>query len=77
MTETCTPRKCQEKKSGDQKRGALACYLTMADIQAKIAELENEMARTQKNKATNYHLGEYWANKIGPTKEETNNRDDC
>jgi hypothetical protein len=29
----------------------------MADtIQAKIAELEAEMARTQKNKATNYHL---------------------
>jgi uncharacterized protein len=26
-------------------------------IQAKIAELEAEMARTQKNKATNYHLG--------------------
>jgi hypothetical protein len=26
-------------------------------IQAKIAELETEMARTQKNKATNYHLG--------------------
>lgn len=25
----------------------------MADIQAKIAELEAEMARTQKNKATN------------------------
>ena len=29
----------------------------MADIQAKIAEIETEMARTQKNKATNYHLG--------------------
>ena len=29
----------------------------MADIQAKIDELEAEMARTQKNKATNYHLG--------------------
>jgi ribosome-interacting GTPase 1 len=29
----------------------------MADtVQAKIAELEAEMARTQKNKATNYHL---------------------
>lgn len=27
-----------------------------ADVQAKIAELEAEMARTQKNKATNYHL---------------------
>jgi ribosome-interacting GTPase 1 len=26
-------------------------------IQAKIAELEHEMGRTQKNKATNYHLG--------------------
>jgi uncharacterized protein len=26
-------------------------------INAKIAELEAEMARTQKNKATNYHLG--------------------
>jgi ribosome-interacting GTPase 1 len=23
----------------------------------KIADIENEMARTQKNKATNYHLG--------------------
>mmetsp|Transcript_2247 Transcript_2247/g.2887 ORF Transcript_2247/g.2887 Transcript_2247/m.2887 type:complete len:375 (-) Transcript_2247:94-1218(-) len=29
----------------------------MSDIQAKIAEIEAEMARTQKNKATNYHLG--------------------
>ena len=27
------------------------------DIQKKIDELEAEMARTQKNKATNYHLG--------------------
>lgn len=26
-------------------------------IQDKIAVLEAEMARTQKNKATNYHLG--------------------
>jgi ribosome-interacting GTPase 1 len=26
----------------------------MADVQAKIAELEAEMARTQKNKATKY-----------------------
>ena len=29
----------------------------MSEIQAKIDELEAEMARTQKNKATNYHLG--------------------
>ena len=29
----------------------------MSDIQAKIDEIEAEMARTQKNKATNYHLG--------------------
>lgn len=29
----------------------------MSDIQAKIEEIEAEMARTQKNKATNYHLG--------------------
>jgi hypothetical protein len=29
----------------------------MADVQAKIDEIEAEMARTQKNKATNYHLG--------------------
>lgn len=29
----------------------------VAAINAKIAELEAEMARTQKNKATNYHLG--------------------
>ena len=29
----------------------------MSDIQKKIDELEAEMARTQKNKATNYHLG--------------------
>jgi len=29
----------------------------MSDIQAKIAEIEAEMARTQKNKATSYHLG--------------------
>jgi small GTP-binding protein len=28
-----------------------------ADIQAKIKEIETEMARTQKNKATEYHLG--------------------
>mmetsp|Transcript_12688 Transcript_12688/g.19028 ORF Transcript_12688/g.19028 Transcript_12688/m.19028 type:complete len:377 (-) Transcript_12688:34-1164(-) len=29
----------------------------MADVQAKIDVIEAEMARTQKNKATNYHLG--------------------
>ena len=29
----------------------------MSEIQAKIAEIEAEMARTQKNKATSYHLG--------------------
>lgn len=29
----------------------------MADIKARIAEIEGEMARTQKNKATEYHLG--------------------
>lgn len=29
----------------------------MADIQAKIKEIETEYARTQKNKATEYHLG--------------------
>ena len=28
-----------------------------ADIQKKIDEIEAEMARTQKNKATNYHIG--------------------
>lgn len=28
-----------------------------SEIQAKIDEIEAEMARTQKNKATNYHLG--------------------
>ena len=27
------------------------------DVQKKIDEIEAEMARTQKNKATNYHLG--------------------
>jgi Predicted GTPase len=27
------------------------------DIQKKIQEIEAEMARTQKNKATNYHIG--------------------
>ena len=26
-------------------------------IAQKIAEIENEMARTQKNKATSYHVG--------------------
>jgi hypothetical protein len=46
---------------------ALACVYTSnlvrtftmsspEDIQKKIDELEAEMARTQKNKATNYHL---------------------
>jgi hypothetical protein len=29
-------------------------------IQEKIGILEAEMARTQKNKATNYHLGTYF-----------------
>jgi len=29
----------------------------MSDIQKKIDEIEAEMARTQKNKATNYHMG--------------------
>ena len=29
----------------------------MSDVQRKIDEIEAEMARTQKNKATNYHIG--------------------
>ncbi len=29
----------------------------MSAVQAQIDEIEKEMARTQKNKATNYHLG--------------------
>lgn len=39
------------------------------DVQKKIAELEAEMARTQKNKATNYHLGTLKA-KIAKLKSE-------
>ena len=39
------------------------------DIQKKIDELEAEMARTQKNKATNYHLGTLKA-KIAKLKSE-------
>jgi small GTP-binding protein len=39
------------------------------DIQAKIREIENEMSRTQKNKATNYHLGTLKA-KIAKLKSE-------
>jgi hypothetical protein len=38
-------------------------------INSKIAELEAEMARTQKNKATNYHLGTLKA-KIAKLKSE-------
>eukprot|EP00527_Entomoneis_sp_CCMP2396_P003833 CAMPEP_0198141704 /NCGR_PEP_ID=MMETSP1443-20131203/4657_1 /TAXON_ID=186043 /ORGANISM="Entomoneis sp., Strain CCMP2396" /LENGTH=366 /DNA_ID=CAMNT_0043804523 /DNA_START=163 /DNA_END=1259 /DNA_ORIENTATION=- len=41
----------------------------MAEIQAKIKTLEDEMARTQKNKATNYHLGTLKA-KIAKLKSE-------
>ena len=41
----------------------------VAAINAKIAELEGEMARTQKNKATNYHLGTLKA-KIAKLKSE-------
>eukprot|EP00536_Pseudo-nitzschia_multiseries_P005800 jgi/Psemu1/254806/estExt_Genewise1Plus.C_1160005 len=40
-----------------------------AAIEKKIEELENEMARTQKNKATNYHLGTLKA-KIAKLKSE-------
>jgi small GTP-binding protein len=40
-----------------------------AAIESKIAELEAEMARTQKNKATNYHLGTLKA-KIAKLKSE-------
>lgn len=40
-----------------------------AAIEKKIAELEAEMARTQKNKATNYHLGTLKA-KIAKLKSE-------
>ncbi|VEU42869.1 unnamed protein product [Pseudo-nitzschia multistriata] len=40
-----------------------------ASIEKKIEELENEMARTQKNKATNYHLGTLKA-KIAKLKSE-------
>jgi hypothetical protein len=48
--------------------GPLLCHwlsnllseFTMSEtIQDKIGVLEAEMARTQKNKATNYHLGTY------------------
>jgi ribosome-interacting GTPase 1 len=39
------------------------------DIQKKIDELEFEMGRTQKNKATNYHLGTLKA-KIAKLKSE-------
>lgn len=41
----------------------------MSEIQAKIDALEAEMARTQKNKATNYHLGTLKA-KIAKLKSE-------
>jgi len=41
----------------------------MGDIQKKIDEIEAEMARTQKNKATNYHLGTLKA-KIAKLKSE-------
>ena len=41
----------------------------MAEVQAKIDEIEKEMARTQKNKATNYHLGTLKA-KIAKLKSE-------
>ena len=41
----------------------------MSDVQAKIDEIEAEMARTQKNKATNYHLGTLKA-KIAKLKSE-------
>mmetsp|Transcript_26469 Transcript_26469/g.30294 ORF Transcript_26469/g.30294 Transcript_26469/m.30294 type:complete len:374 (-) Transcript_26469:88-1209(-) len=41
----------------------------MSDIQDKIDALEAEMARTQKNKATNYHLGTLKA-KIAKLKSE-------
>lgn len=41
----------------------------MSDCQAKIDEIEKEMARTQKNKATNYHLGTLKA-KIAKLKSE-------
>lgn len=34
-----------------------AFLFTKMSILQKIAEVEAEMARTQKNKATNYHLG--------------------
>mmetsp|Transcript_13805 Transcript_13805/g.28472 ORF Transcript_13805/g.28472 Transcript_13805/m.28472 type:complete len:376 (+) Transcript_13805:46-1173(+) len=40
-----------------------------AAIEKKIEELENEMSRTQKNKATNYHLGTLKA-KIAKLKSE-------
>ena len=40
-----------------------------SSVQAKIDELEAEMARTQKNKATNYHLGTLKA-KIAKLKSE-------
>ena len=40
-----------------------------AAIEKKIEELEAEMARTQKNKATNYHLGTLKA-KIAKLKSE-------
>ena len=38
-------------------------------ISAKIAEIEAEVARTQKNKATNFHLGQLKA-KLAKLKKE-------
>lgn len=58
--------------SSTKHRSLISVITTMSDnaaIQAKINELETEMARTQKNKATNYHLGTLKA-KIAKLKSE-------
>ena len=74
----CSRETANKETSKDQQQQHIFISKTttflvkMADsgsIQKKIEELENEMARTQKNKATNYHLGTLKA-KIAKLKSE-------
>ena len=47
----------------------LQAHSPRMSISAKIAEIELEVARTQKNKATNFHLGQLKA-KLAKLKKE-------
>lgn len=57
----CPPALLQAKQTVSLRRGALHGWQDVVPVvpsRCRIAEIELEMSRTQKNKATEYHLGQ-------------------